>query len=211
MNFTKSGYIHGSVLFTWKLSFTTVDRSKGWELVISMISKVLNAYRMSSPLTSNPEPGKNRWFSKGSESETLLKSHRSDLKSLVCHLSPFRKQQQVWRPNGIPLVVPWNSHRLLTHFCDLVSHLSIYSILFSLYSYFCYAVCLVAQSCPTLCDPVDCSSFVHGDSPGKNTGVGCHALLQEIFPAQGRNPGLPHCRWILYCLSHQGGPFAISP
>ena len=42
------------------------------------------------------------------------------------------------------------------------------------------------------------------DSPDKNTGVGCHALLQGIFPTQGSNPGLPHCRWILYHLSHQG-------
>ena len=33
--------------------------------------------------------------------------------------------------------------------------------------------------------------------------VGCHALLQGIFPTQGSNPGLPYCRWILYCLSHQ--------
>ena len=40
-------------------------------------------------------------------------------------------------------------------------------------------------------------------SPGKNTGVGCHALLQGIFPAQGSNSGLPHCRGILYHLSHQ--------
>ena len=40
------------------------------------------------------------------------------------------------------------------------------------------------------------------NSPGKNTGVGCHALLQGIFPTQGSNPGLPHCRWILYHLSH---------
>ena len=48
-------------------------------------------------------------------------------------------------------------------------------------------VCLVAQSCWTLCDPVDCSppgSSAHGDSPGKNTGVGCHALLQGIFLTQ---------------------------
>ena len=47
-------------------------------------------------------------------------------------------------------------------------------------------------------------SSVHGDSPGKNTGVGCHALLQGIFPTQGLNLGLPHCWWILYHLSHQG-------
>ena len=45
-----------------------------------------------------------------------------------------------------------------------------------------------------------------GDSPGKNNRVGCHALLPEIFPTQGSNPGLPHCRRILYCLSHQGSP-----
>ena len=41
-------------------------------------------------------------------------------------------------------------------------------------------------------------SSVHGDSPGKNTGVGCHALLQRIFPTQGLNTGLLNCRQILY-------------
>ena len=64
----------------------------------------------------------------------------------------------------------------------------------------------VAQLCLTLCDPMDCSppgSCVHGDPPGKNTGVGCHFLLQGIFPTQGQNPGLLHCRWIFYHLSHQ--------
>ena len=69
--------------------------------------------------------------------------------------------------------------------------------------------CLVAQWCPNLCDPMDCrppGSSVHGDSPGKNSGVGCHALLQGIFPTQGSNPSLLHCRWILYHLSHQGSP-----
>jgi len=70
-------------------------------------------------------------------------------------------------------------------------------------------LCLVAQLCPTLCDHIDCSlpgSSVHGDSPGKYTGVGCHALLHGIFPTQGSNQGLLHCRWILYSLSHQGSP-----
>ena len=68
-------------------------------------------------------------------------------------------------------------------------------------------LCLVAQSCPTLCNTMDYSSpasSVHGDSPGKNTGVGCHALFLGVFPTQGSNPGLLHCRWILYQLSHQG-------
>ena len=68
-------------------------------------------------------------------------------------------------------------------------------------------MCLVAQSCPTLCNPMDCSppaSSVHGDSPGKNSGGGSHAFLRGIFPTQGLNPDLPHCRQILYSLSHQG-------
>ena len=44
------------------------------------------------------------------------------------------------------------------------------------------------------------------DAPGKNTGVGCHSLLQEIFPNQGSNLGLLLCVQILHCLSQQGGP-----
>ena len=65
----------------------------------------------------------------------------------------------------------------------------------------------VTQSCPILCDPMDCSppdSSVHGDSSGKNTRVGGHAILQGIFPTQELNPGLPHYRWFLYSLSCQG-------
>ena len=73
-------------------------------------------------------------------------------------------------------------------------------------------LCLVAQLCLTLCYPMDYSSshpqFSSGqeDSPGKNTGEGCHALLQGIFLTQGLNPGLLHCTWLLYHLSHQGNP-----
>ena len=44
------------------------------------------------------------------------------------------------------------------------------------------------------------------NSPGQNTGVGSLSLLQAIFPTQGSNPGLPHCRRILYQLSHKGSP-----
>ena len=44
------------------------------------------------------------------------------------------------------------------------------------------------------------------NSPGQNTGVDSCSLLNGIFPTQGSNPGLLHCRWILYCLSHQGNP-----
>ena len=78
-----------------------------------------------------------------------------------------------------------------------------------------YSACLVAI--------VTDSSWPHGlwptrflcpwDSPGMNIGVGCHSLLQGIFPTQGLNPDLPHCRQILHHLSHQGssGILLASP
>ena len=65
----------------------------------------------------------------------------------------------------------------------------------------------VTQSCPTLSDPMDCSplgSSVHGIfQASKNTGVGNNSLLHGLFPTQGSNPGLPHCRQILYNLNQQ--------
>ena len=61
----------------------------------------------------------------------------------------------------------------------------------------------------SLCDLMDCSSSgssVYGDSPGNNTQVGCHALLQGILPTQVSNTGLLHGRWILHQLRYQGSP-----
>ena len=63
------------------------------------------------------------------------------------------------------------------------------------------ALVLVAQSCLTLHDPMDCrpsDSSVHGSFQGKNTGVGCHDLLQGIFQTQVSNLCLLHFRQILY-------------
>ena len=48
------------------------------------------------------------------------------------------------------------------------------------------------------------------NSPGQNTGAGNLSLLQGIFPTQGSNPGLLHCGWILYKLSHKGSPRALQ-
>ena len=58
---------------------------------------------------------------------------------------------------------------------------------------------------PTLHDSMDCI-VSPWDCAGQNTGVGGLSFLQGIFPTQGSNPGLPHCRWILYQLSHKGSP-----
>ena len=59
----------------------------------------------------------------------------------------------------------------------------------------------VVRSRPTLCDPMD--TWGLWNSPGQNTGVGSLSLLRGIFPTQGSNPGLLHCRRILYQLSHK--------
>ena len=65
----------------------------------------------------------------------------------------------------------------------------------------------VTQSCLTLCNPMDSGACSRLHCPwdflGKSTGVGCHFLLQGIFLTQGSDPGLPHCRQILYRLSLQ--------
>ena len=57
-----------------------------------------------------------------------------------------------------------------------------------------------SESCPTLCDTMDCP----WNSSGQNTGVGSLSLPQGIFPIQESNPGLPHCRQIHYQLSQKG-------
>ena len=67
--------------------------------------------------------------------------------------------------------------------------------------------CVWSESCSVVSD----SLWPHGlysswNSPGQNTRVGSLSLLQGIFPAQGSNPGLLHCRQILYHLSHKGSP-----
>ena len=76
----------------------------------------------------------------------------------------------------------------------------------------CSRVCtcvLVAQSCPTLCNPMDYSSpgsSAHGIVQVRILGVGCHSLFQGIFPNQGLNLGLLYCRQILYHLKPLGKP-----
>ena len=71
------------------------------------------------------------------------------------------------------------------------------------------AVCVCTQLCPILCDPMDFSplGLCPWNFPSRNTGMGCHFLLQGIFPTQGSNPrllNLLHCRQILSPLGHLG-------
>ena len=96
---------------------------------------------------------------------------------------------------------------LLRMFINQVSRTSNFKVIVFNYlpPHFSWLKVKVTYSCPILCNPTDCSlpsSSVHGIPWSQNTGVGSLSLLQGIFPTQGLNPGLPHCRQILYPLSH---------
>ena len=87
----------------------------------------------------------------------------------------------------------------------------------SVYSSFCFwsssSMDLIPWSPIVKCQSLSCiwlCNLCPLDSPGKNTGVGCHSLLQGIFPTQGSNLGLLHCGRILYQLSHQGSPITTT-
>ena len=94
-----------------------------------------------------------------------------------------------WQGNSLP-----PSHLGKPTFMSTLSFIRCFHIQYSL---------KVAQSCPTICDPMDCSPW---NSPGQNTGVCSLSLLQGIFSTQGPNPDLLHCGQILYQLSHKGRP-----
>ena len=73
-----------------------------------------------------------------------------------------------------------------------------------------WCACLVAQSCQTLCNPVECSPPAFSIFSRGNARPGCHLLLQRLFPTHELNPHhlyLLHCRGILYLLSHKGSPY----
>ena len=130
-------------------------------------------------------------------------------------LLPLSKEQ-LWSSTAMPTrLVECTACYFLT---GLRFNLYIYIYIFFFFSGYrndcgsksvCVVLCLVAQLCSTLCDPMEYSppgSSVHEDYPGKNTGGGCHILPQRIFPTQRLNLSVPHRRLILYCLSHQRSP-----
>ena len=101
--------------------------------------------------------------------------------------------------------VSWGNTRKVFLFFFLLRKVFLY--LYQ-YLYLCYAVlsCSIMSDSLRPHEPYPPGSSVDGDSPGKNTGVGCHALLQGIFPTQGLNLGLLHYKRILYHLSHGENP-----
>ena len=99
--------------------------------------------------------------------------------------------RRAWQPT--PVFLPGESHRQRS----LVGYINIESVSRLVVSSSFATPWTVARQAPLQ------------DSPGKNTGVGSHSLLQGVFPTQGSNPSLLHCRKILYHLSHKGSPIHI--
>ena len=79
------------------------------------------------------------------------------------------------------------------------------------YTHYSSSLCSVTWSCPTLCDPMDCSAqgSCSRDFPGKKTRMGCHFLLQGVFPTQGLNLSLLHWQVDSLLLCHLGSPLLI--
>ena len=126
-----------------------------------------------------------------------------------CHTYPnFRPRTMLFRRVVLKLLWAVESHgglqkhRFLGTTCRMSDSVDI--------AWMQPCVCmLVTQSCLIVSPTRFLCSW---NSRGRNTGVGCHSLIQGIFLTQGSNPGLPHCRQILYCLSHQGSlqPFVAQ-
>ena len=139
-------------------------------------------------------------------SSSLLHCLPSTLPLLSLSLSSLFLSR-VWLGERFIQGLSWTIHRLSKWFLMMAK--SFISRFKRLLWWRNVCVCLVTQSCLTLCNPMDCSppgSSVHEVSPSKNPGVGCPALFQGIFPTQGSNSGLLLCRQILCHLSHMGSP-----
>ena len=96
---------------------------------------------------------------------------------------------------------------MISHLC-MVQYITVFCSILLVEKYSIVQAIIASESCSVASE----SLRPHGpcnpwNSPGQNTGVGSLSLLQGIFPNQGSNPSLPHCRWILYQQSHKGGPF----
>ena len=112
----------------------------------------------------------------------------------------------------------WNFQQALSTLINMGSDVS-QNYSWGMLPFYKYSL-VFSQRFKVSCSVTSTSSWPHvlyptgflcpGNSPGKNTGVGCHFLLQGTFPTQGLNPGIPHCRRILYQLSHKGSPAGKS-
>ena len=135
-----------------------------------------------------------------------VQSPLGELRSHKLHSTVKNKQKRCARTDQLPALPQRSSISQLLKAKMCASLYLLYIILSANVQFILKDPC-----CAILCLAVSDSLQPHGlhspwNSPGQNTGVGSLSLLQGIFPTQGLNPGLLHCRRILYCLNHQRNP-----
>ena len=143
--------------------------------------------------------------SKRNPSEIRTKARMSTLTTFIQYIFGILSHSNQMGEKKIHIVKEEANHHYLQCVCF---------VLF-LVSYYCYNK--LSQTSFLICEShsvVSESLRPHGlyspwNSPGQDTGVYSFFLLQGIFPSQGLNPGLPHCRWILYQLSHKRSPHRV--
>ena len=166
--------------------------------VISASDPTLTWFKQNSSLKGH------RW---GPKSQTLFLAILLDLSASPGTVSHFLVLETLSSSMKLitPMFLPWFSSYIWSFF--IISH---YYNFQSLNFFFLFkGRSEVAQSCPTLCDPMGCSLpgfSVHGIFQARIL-EGVAFLLQGIFPTQGLNSGLLCCRQTLYPLSHQESPF----
>ena len=177
-----------------------------------MVQRVKNLPAMQK--TCNSWLEKTPWRRAWQSTLVFLPGESHGQRSLVGYSPWGRRVGHNWSELSTPTLVQWSYFHLVcckhtvnisikntakycahkrcfVNTCSLLYQLDFNSVYLSSW-YMC--VCLVAQSCLTLCDPLDCSppDPCPWDFSGKNTGVGCHFLLQGIFQTQGLNTHLLH-------------------
>ena len=144
------------------------------------------------------------------------KSREILVKLVKSHSLNFRGfSQDSRRGEKNHIVGEWRSQSPNTQTPELSTHNQRFFVTVLEFKWKCFLHVTNTSVCMQVAESESCSvksdSETHGlyslwNSPGQNTGVSSCSLLQEIFLTQGLNPGLLHCWWILYQLSHEGSP-----
>ena len=172
----------------WQLLFSAIGIFTRWPI---NTKERLTTQVCDSELILERWMGGNQWSSCSWKREVHVKMQRHDR-------AP-QEWQEILYQNSVQLIYPetWGSALILLPHPPYLSRHQLPSLFDTTFK----VKVKVTQSCLTLSIPW--TIYSPWNSPGQNTGVGSLSLLQRISPNQGLNPGLPHCRQILYQLSHQ--------
>ena len=136
-------------------------------------------------------------------SESALRVRWPEYWSFSFSISPSSEYSGLisFRMDWLDLLAVQGTLKSLLQYYSSKASILLHSAFFIVQPSHPYMCCVLTLSCLTLCYPMNCSppgSSVHGNSPGKNIGLGCHASFRGSPQLRDRTPGLPHCRQILH-------------